>query len=92
MVLELVYFDNKRRVSQRTSKQIWDLLYKETIAPNVIIIEGGKEDTTQGGDHGHNDETELEEEEMEDPLSLEEDPINETSLGKKNMENIERER
>ena len=33
MVLELVYSDDERRVAQRTSKQIWEILYKDTVAP-----------------------------------------------------------
>ena len=36
MILELVYSDNKRRVAQSTSKQIWDILYKETVAPDIL--------------------------------------------------------
>ena len=44
MVLELVYSDDERRVAQSTSKQIWDILYKDTIAPNVMQTEGGEDD------------------------------------------------
>ena len=44
MVLELVYFDEERRVAQRTSKQIWDMLYKDTVAHNVMQTEGGEDD------------------------------------------------
>ena len=49
MVLELVYFDEKRRVAQSTSKQIWDILYKDTIAPDVMQTEGGEDDILEGG-------------------------------------------
>ena len=38
-----------------------------------MITKGGEEDTIEGGDYGDDDETELEEEETEDPPSLEED-------------------
>ena len=44
MVLELVYSDEERRVAQRTSKQIWDILYKDTVAPNVMQTEAGEDD------------------------------------------------
>ena len=44
MVLELVYSDDERRVAQSTSKQIWDILYKDTVAPNVMQTEGGEDD------------------------------------------------
>ena len=44
MVLELVYSDDERRVAQSTLKQIWDILYKDTVAPNVMQIEGGEDD------------------------------------------------
>ena len=33
MVLELVYSDEERRVAQRASKQIYNILYKDTVAP-----------------------------------------------------------
>ena len=44
MVLELVYSDEERRVAQRTSKQIWDILYKDTVAPDVMQTEAGEDD------------------------------------------------
>ena len=44
MVLELMYSDNKRRVTQSMSKQIWDILYKETVVPDILQTEGGEED------------------------------------------------
>ena len=44
MVLELVYSDDERRIAQSTSKQIWDILYKDTVAPDVMQIEGGEDD------------------------------------------------
>ena len=44
MVLELVYSDDERRVAQSTSKQIWDILYKDTVALDVMQIEGGEDD------------------------------------------------
>ena len=44
MVLELVYSDDERRVAQSMSKQIWDILYKDTVAPDVMQIEGGEDD------------------------------------------------
>ena len=44
MVLELVYSDEERRVAQRTSKQIWDILYKDTVAPDVMQTKGAEDD------------------------------------------------
>ena len=44
MVLELVYSDDDRRAAQRTSEQIWDILYKDTLAPDVMQTKGGEDD------------------------------------------------
>ena len=44
MVLELVYSDDERRVAESTSKQIWDILYKDIVAPDVMQTEGGEDD------------------------------------------------
>ena len=44
MVLELVYSNDERRVAQSTLKQIWDILYKDTVAPDVMQTEGGEDD------------------------------------------------
>ena len=44
MVLELVYSDDERRVAQSTLKQIWDILYKDTVAPDIMQTEGGEDD------------------------------------------------
>ena len=32
------------------SKQIWDILYKKTVAPDIMQTEGGEEDTIEGDD------------------------------------------
>ena len=90
MVLELVYSDDKRRVAQSMPKLIWDILYKETVAPDIMQIEGGEEDTIEGGDPTDNDKTKLEEEEMEDAPSLEEDFVNETSSAGKRWRMLSR--
>ena len=89
IVLELIYSNNERRVAQSTSKQIWDILYKEIVALDIMQIEGVEEDTTEGEDPTDHDNTKLEEEETEDAPSLEEDFVNET---RKNTENVEWER
>ena len=44
MVLELVYSDDERRVALSTSKQIWDILYKDIVAPDVMKTKGGEDD------------------------------------------------
>ena len=49
MVLELLYSDDKRRVAQSTSKQIWDILYKDTVALDVMQTGGGEDDIPEGG-------------------------------------------
>ena len=49
MVLELVYSDDERRIAQSTSKQIWNILYKDIVAPNIMQTEGGKDDLPEGG-------------------------------------------
>ena len=75
MVLELVYSDEERRVSQRTSKQIWDILYKDTVAPNVMQTEGAKDDIPEtenpldDGDSQHStDSTDSDESQREDSV------------------------
>ena len=57
MVLELVYSDDKRRVAQSTSKQIWDILYKDTVAPDVMQTEGGEDDIPEGGNPLNEDDS-----------------------------------
>ena len=57
MVLELVYSDNERRVAQSTSKQIWDILYKDSVAPDVMQTEGGEDDLPKGGNPLAEDDT-----------------------------------
>ena len=57
MVLELVYSDDERRVAQSTSKQIWDILYKDTVAPDIMQTEGGEDDLPEGENPGDDDDT-----------------------------------
>ena len=49
MVLELVYSDDERGVVQSMSKQIWDILYKDTVAPDIMQTEGCEDDLPEGG-------------------------------------------
>ena len=56
MVLEHVYSDDKRRVAQSTSKQIWDILYKDTVASDIMQIKGGEDDLPEGGHLGNEDD------------------------------------
>ena len=91
MVLELVYSDDVRRVAQSMSKQIWDIVYKEKVALDILQTEGGEEDQTEGGDPIDNDDTDLDLEDTEDAPSVEEDSVNETSLAGRDTENDERE-
>ena len=92
MVLELVYSDDERRVAQSTSKQIWDILYKETIALDILQTEGGEEDQLEGGDLVDDDNTNADLEDTEDVPSVEEDSLNKTSSIGRDTENDERER
>ena len=92
MVLELVYSDNERRIAQSMSKQIWDILYKEIVALDIMQTEGGEEDKTEGGDSTDDENTDSEEEKTEDAPSVEKDSVNETSPIGRNTENVERER
>ena len=91
MVLELVYFDDERRIVQSTSKQIWDILYKEIVAPDILQTEGGEEDRTKSGDPVDNDDTDSDSEDIEDAPSVEEDSMNETFPTGRDTENDERE-
>ena len=92
MVLELVYSNNERRVAQSTSKQIWDILYKETVALDILQTEGGEEDQTEGGNPLDNDDMDADSEHTEDAPSVEEDSMNKTSPTRRDTENDERER
>ena len=81
MVLELVYSDEERRVAQRTSKQIWDILYKDTVALDVMQTEAGEDDIPETenpleeGDSQHStNSTDSDESEREDS-------VHETPLG-----------
>ena len=90
MVLELVYSDDKRRVAQSTSKQIWDILYKEIVAPDIMQIEGGEEDKTKGEDPADNDDTGSDSEETKEAPSVEEDSMNKTSPAGRDTEKDKR--
>ena len=89
MVLELVYFDDDKTVAQSTSKQIWDILYKETVALDILQTEVGEEDQTEGGGLVDDNDTHADLEETEDAPFVEEDSMNETSLAGRDMGNDE---
>jgi hypothetical protein len=65
MVLELVFSEDEKELAQRTSKHIWDILYKDSIAPDVLLLEGGEDGSDrdsegtheEGGDEGGQDDT-----------------------------------
>ena len=57
MVLELVYSDDERRVAQSTSKQIWNILYKDIVAPDIMQTEGGEDDLLEEGNPDDDDDT-----------------------------------
>ena len=66
MVLELVFSEDEKDLAQRTSKQMWDILYKDSVAPDVLLLEGGEDGTDrdsegaheEGGEEGGQDDTE----------------------------------
>ena len=89
MVLELVYSDDERRVAQSTSKQIWDILYKEIVALEILQIEGGEEDQTEGGDPTNDDDTDADSKDTDDAPFVEEDSVNETSPARRDTRNDE---
>lgn len=68
MVLELVYSDEERELAESTSTQIWDILYKETVA-EVMQFDGsevrGDHDEGEGGGDGGDDESRADSEETE---------------------------
>lgn len=68
MVLELVYSDDERQLAQSTSMQIWNILYKETVA-DEMQIEGNEVDQDnpeEGGGDDKSSESSGDSEETED--------------------------
>ena len=75
MVLELVYSDEERRVAQRTAKQIWKILYKDIVAPDVMQTEGAEDGIpetenplAEGDSHHSTDSTDTDESQEEDSV------------------------
>ena len=60
MVLEVVYFVAKIKVAQSMSKQIWNILYKDTVSPKVLQLEGGEEETMESEDNSDDKDTKSE--------------------------------
>ena len=89
MVLELVYSDDERRVAESMPEQIWDIVYKETVAQNILQTEGGEEDRTKGVDPPDDNDKDVDLEDTKDAPSVEEDSMNETFPARKDMENDE---
>ena len=50
MVLEVVFSDDDKEHAQKSSKQIWDILYKETVDPDKLVILDGGDDGDDGDD------------------------------------------
>ena len=83
MVLELVYFDDERRVAQRTSKQIWDILYKDTVALDVLQTEGGEDDIPESEIHLDKDDSHHSTDSTNSDQSNGEDSVHETPPGRR---------
>ena len=85
MVLELVYSDDKRRVAQRTSKQIWDILCKDTVAPDVMQTEGGEDDIPERKIYLDKDDSHHSTNSTDSNQSHWEDSVHETPPGGRQM-------
>ena len=88
MVLELVYSDEERELAESTSTQIWDILYKETVA-EVMQFDGSevRGDDDQGEGRGNDEDDESRADSME---REEDDPVIETPPPGRNSEVVER--
>ena len=89
MVLELVYSDEERELAESTSTQIWDILYKETVA-EVMQFDGsevrGDDDQGEGGGNDGDDESRADSEETE----YDDEPVIQTPPPGRNSEAVER--
>ena len=81
MVLELVYSDDERRVVQRTSKQIWDILYNDTVALDVMQTKGGENDIPERKNPLNKDESHHSTDSIDSDESQQEDSVHETPPG-----------
>ena len=85
MVLELVYSDDERRVAQSMSKQIWDILYKDTIAPDVMQSKGGEDDILEKGNSLNEDDSDDSTDSTNSGQSQRDDIVHETPPGGREM-------
>ena len=81
MVLELVYSEDERRIAQSTLKQIWDILYKDTVAPDVMQSEGGEDDIPKRGNPLNEDDSDDSTDSTDSGQSQGDDIVHETPLG-----------
>ena len=63
------------------SQQIWDILYKDTIAPDVMQTEGGEDDLLEGGNPLAEDDTDDSTESSDSSRSEGKDIVHETPPG-----------
>ena len=58
MVLEVVFCDDDEKHAKKTSKQIWDILYKEAVDPDELVNDdaGDDGDDEAGGGEGDNED------------------------------------
>ena len=64
-------------------------MYKETIAPDILQTEGGKEDQTEGRDPSNNHDTDADTDSTNAASSVEEDSMNKTLLAGRDTGNDE---
>ena len=81
MVLELMYSDDERRVAQSTSKQIWDILYKDIVAPDVMQTKGGEDDILERENPLDEDDSHHSTQSTSSGQSQGDDSVHETPLG-----------
>ena len=77
--------DDERRVAQSTSKQMWDILYKDTVAPDVIQIEGGEDDIPKRENPLNKDNWDDSSDSTDSGQSQRDDIVHETPLGGREM-------
>ena len=62
MVLEVVFSEDEKEHAQKTSKQMWDILYKDSVDPEVLLLDGGEggNDRDSEGTSGEGDDEDVE--------------------------------
>ena len=83
--MELVYSDDERRVAQSTLKRIWDILYKDTVALDVMQTEGGDDDIPERENPLNVDDSDDSSDSSDSGQSQGDDIVHKTLLGGREM-------